>query len=69
MRDDTLTSRPLLNSIPLSDALPLRPGTVNTTMSPGQWDAFLAVVYDEGGTLLELDDDEQPVAAYRRPQS
>jgi hypothetical protein len=43
------------------------------TMSIGQWDALLQGGYDVGFVLLELDDDEQPIAAYCRdgwlPQS
>jgi hypothetical protein len=35
-------------------------------MSEGQWDTILAAAYAAGWTLLELDDDEQPVRAYRR---
>jgi hypothetical protein len=37
------------------------------TLSAGQWDDLLAAAYDDGWVLLELDDDEQPVRAYRRP--
>jgi hypothetical protein len=33
-------------------------------MSRGQWDSALAAAYDVGFVLLELDDDEFPVAAY-----
>jgi hypothetical protein len=36
------------------------------TMSVGQWDMLLQGAYERGWTLLELDDDEMPVAAYRR---
>jgi hypothetical protein len=36
-------------------------------MSVGQWDMLLAVAYDLGFVLLELDGDERPVRAYRRP--
>jgi hypothetical protein len=36
------------------------------TMSVGQWDMLLQGAYGRGWTLLELDDDEMPVAAYRR---
>jgi hypothetical protein len=35
------------------------------TMSINQWDALLQAGYDQGATLLELDDSERPVAAYR----
>jgi hypothetical protein len=36
-------------------------------MSVGQWDRLLAEAYDTGWTLLELDEQEWPVAAYRNP--
>ena len=36
------------------------------TMSQNQWDSLLAAAYERGATLLELDDDERPVAAYKR---
>jgi hypothetical protein len=49
--------------------LPLRPGCCYLTMSQNQWDATLHAGYDAGWILLELDDDERPVAAYRRPPS
>jgi hypothetical protein len=58
--------RPLLEPIELSDVFPPRPKTVVVTMSIGQWDRFLALAYREGYTLLELDDDERPIAAYRK---
>lgn len=61
-------TRPVLDLLPLSEALPLRAGVVTVTMSVGQWDALLAAAYDQGYVLLELDDDEQPIAAYRRRQ-
>jgi hypothetical protein len=35
-------------------------------MSVGQWDTLLAIAYDTGVVLLELDGEEQPVAAYQR---
>jgi hypothetical protein len=59
--------RPTLNRIPVSEALPIRPATVTVTMGVGQWDNILLVSYELGFTLLELDDDEHPVAAYRNP--
>lgn len=52
-----------LRRIPLSEAL--GKGTV-ITMSVGQWDALLAAAYEQGWTLLELDQNERPVRAYRR---
>ncbi len=36
------------------------------TMSPGQWDALLDEGYNRGALLLEIDENEQPVKAYRR---
>ena len=41
---------------------------VVVTMSVGQWDVFLQVAYDTGHVLLELDDNECPVHAYRKGQ-
>jgi hypothetical protein len=50
---------------------PLPPPHVLTgriiTMSEGQWDDILATAYDLGWILLELSDEEEPVAAYQRP--
>jgi hypothetical protein len=59
--------RPILDSIPLSDAI--RPGRVTVTMSTGQWDELLNQGYLIGWTLLELDDNERPIAAYRKQQA
>ena len=42
---------------------------VVVTMSVGQWDGLLAEMYDQGHTLMELDDDEKPIAAYRRAEA
>ena len=63
-------TRPPLRAVPLADLLPLgvRPGVV-MTMSRGQWDDTLAASYEPGFVLLELDDNEQPVAAYQRDQA
>lgn len=58
--------RPMLRSVPLDSVLPLKPGTLTITMSVGQWDTLLAIAYDTGVVLLELDGEEQPVAAYQR---
>ena len=60
-------TRPHLNRIPVSEAFPMRPATVTVTMGIGQWDNILLVSYEMGFTLLELDDNERPVAAYRNP--
>ena len=56
--------RPTLHEIPLSEVR-LLPGSLMFTMSINQWDALLQAGYDQGATLLELDDSERPVAAYR----
>jgi len=40
--------------------------SVIITMSTGQWDGFLQAAYDYGHTLLELDENEHPVRAYRK---
>ena len=57
-------NRPPLHAIPL-DAVTFEPGTITLTMSVGQWDALLAEAYRRGHTLLELDEAERPIAAYR----
>ena len=55
-----------LRRVPLDDVLPLRAGVLYITMAEHQWDAALADAYRAGWVLLEVDGDEQPVAAYRR---
>jgi hypothetical protein len=57
--------RPVLNQIPLDGGTILKRGVI-ITMSIGQWDGLLAAAYDRGNVLLELDDDETPIKAYRR---
>lgn len=37
------------------------------TMSPGQWDNLLQSAYDSGWILLEVDENEKPIRAYRKP--
>jgi hypothetical protein len=39
---------------------------VIVTMSIGQWDGLLAAAYGGGAVLLELDDNETPIKAYRQ---
>jgi hypothetical protein len=39
---------------------------VTVTMSPGQWDRLLQSAYDAGHNLIEVDDNEIPVRAYRK---
>ena len=62
--------RPPLNEIPLFEAIAPIVGaataTINITMSTGQWDRLLQAAYDTGWTLVEVDREEKPVAAYRR---
>ena len=38
-------------------------------MSIGQWDGLLEAAYDAGAVLLELDDNENPIKAYRRKKN
>jgi len=52
-----------LQPFPLPDAL--KHARV-MTMAQGQWNATLAAAYDLGWILVELDDDERPVRAYRK---
>jgi hypothetical protein len=42
------------------------PRTRMMTMSDGQWDPLLSAAYEQGWILLELDEKEQPVRAYRK---
>ena len=58
-------TRPELRQISLSDGW-LKAGEVTVTMSVDQWDAVLANSYDAGFILLELDENENPVAAYQK---
>lgn len=67
MAHDTTTTRPQLCPVPLPSVLPFRTGLAYATMSTGQWDGLLQAAYDADFVLLELDDDERPVRAYRRP--
>ncbi len=55
-----------LNVVPLAEVLPPRPGVLVVTMGAGQWDALLAAAYAEGDVLVEVDERERPVRAYRR---
>ncbi|MFZ4439425.1 MAG: hypothetical protein ACOYOS_13430 [Syntrophales bacterium] len=62
--------RPKMNKTDLAESMEAmlggaRPGCF-ITMSPGQWDVLLSNAYDRGWTLLEINDDEQPVAAYKK---
>lgn len=57
-----------LKPFPLADALRIVPGRrrVMITMSEGQWDSILSAAYERGWILLELNDNEQPVRAFRK---
>lgn len=60
---------PELNEIDVNEAMTGflgGSGGLFATMSTGQWDALLDEVYQRDGTLLELNEDEIPVRAYRR---
>jgi hypothetical protein len=58
--------KPDLRPIPLADVLPPRPEFIYITMGRKQWDALLATAYEAGWVLLELDQQERPVRAFRR---
>ena len=60
-------SRPYRDLRPIPLAETFADGRV-ITMSEGQWDAILAAAYNAGWTLLELDDRELPVRAYRKAE-
>jgi hypothetical protein len=45
------------------------PGIRTVTMSVGQWDSLLQATYNAGWLLLELDNNERVVCAYRLPMS
>ncbi len=57
-----------LHAIPLAEVLPLGSSgpTLFVTMARGQWDGMLAAAYADGWVLLEIDENERPVRAYRR---
>jgi hypothetical protein len=61
--------RPVLHEVPLDEVVESlvsgRP-SVNVTMGAGQWDGLLQAAYDAGHNLIELDDNEVPVKAYRK---
>jgi hypothetical protein len=41
-------------------------GLAYATLSPNQWDGLLEAVYDLGWVLLELDEAENIIRAFRR---
>lgn len=61
-----------LNPYPLADALKALSGGVPQariiTMGEKQWDGLLSAAYAQGWILLELDDNEMPVRAYRKTE-
>ncbi len=59
--------RPHLDKIDES-FVAFEPGTVSYTMSVGQWNELLNAAYQQGDTLIELDENEVPVAAYRKKE-
>jgi hypothetical protein len=58
--------RPRLTEVPLSAVWPPRPGAAYVTMTADQWDVLLQVAYDLQWVVLEVDEEERPVRAYRR---
>ena len=61
--------RPVLNKVSLDDVINgLLSGkpSVTVTMNQGQWDKFLQAAYGAGHYLIEVDDCEVPVRAYRK---
>lgn len=62
-----------LKPFPLAAALKVLSGGVSgariITMGEGQWDSLLAAAYEQGWILLELNDNEMPVAAYRKART
>ena len=53
--------RPELHEVPLMDADP-----DGVTMREGEWNCLLRIAYDHGCILIELDDNELPVRAFRK---
>ena len=61
--------RPILNEVSLDEVMTAMMGgkpSVTITMSIGQWGGFLQAAYDTGHNLIELDENEIPVRAYRK---
>lgn len=70
MRHDTFQCHRDLRPFPLADALRAvsgaQPGALVITMGEGQWDATLRQAYELGWILLEIDERERPMRAYRK---
>ena len=58
--------RPKLKRIDLKRALMFEPGAFSITMSIGQWDGALQEFYDSGAILIELNQNEVPITAYKK---
>lgn len=57
------SDRPALHEVPVP-AGPQR-GRVYLTINEGAWDALIKAGYESGFTLIEMDEDERPVRAFR----
>jgi hypothetical protein len=57
-------NRPPLRRVPFRSVWPPKPGHCYATMSVGQWNCLLQVMYDAGFVVIELDDAQRPIAAY-----
>ena len=55
--------RPKLNKVPFPD---YKKPELIITCNIGQWDILLDDGYKQGATILELDDNENPIAAYKK---
>ena len=66
-RPADLTPYPLTKALAALDGAD--GGVVIVTMSTGQWDRVLANFYEAHCLLLELDEVERPVRAYRKPDA
>jgi len=64
MANETATTTRNLRRVPLPNLT--APGQKIITMSVGQWDDILMSAYNRGWILLELNDDEEAVAAYQK---
>ncbi len=60
-------NRPQLAEVPLTKVWPPRKGAYYATMSAGQWDGLLKAAYDLGYVLVEVDENENVVRAFRTP--
>ena len=58
-----------LHPVPIPRLTEIPPGTMLITMDTEQWDPLLSAAYADGWILLELDENEIPVAAYQRQAS